>query len=271
MWIPCHFHEHANGKLHWLQVAHVKNPQFLNAAVIGERQLLPHVLCRRDVQPLGVAWCTYIVNVVIQSPATLALPFLYGGHTAHVAPIVVAEQDGHVVGHTQPGIIVVLDLLIQGPQLRCLLCRLARDLLDDLSLVADNLLHEACVSLIAHGLIAIAAHADGHDVVSTAHTLDSLAEEAVKRLLVGSIVPRTPPLAIASILLMVACHRLVVRGTHHNAHGIGRLQVFGIVGIESPTPHGRPEVVAFQSQDKLEHLLIEAMVTVVGTEGILHP
>ena len=70
---------------------------------------------------------------------------------------------------------------------------------------------------------------------------------------------------------MVAGHRLMVRGAHHDAHGIGGLQVLGIVGIESPSPHGRPQIVALQTEDKLEDFLVEAVVAEISAEGVLHP
>ena len=70
---------------------------------------------------------------------------------------------------------------------------------------------------------------------------------------------------------MVASHRLVVRGTHHHAHGISRLQVLWVVGIEGPSPHGRPQVVALQAQDELKYLLIELMPSEIGAKGILYP
>ena len=63
----------------------------------------------------------------------------------------------------------------------------------------------------------------------------------------------------------------MVRGSHHHTHLISSLQVLWVVGIESPSPHGRPEVVAFQSKNQFKHFFIELMPAVVRTESILNP
>ena len=238
--IPRHVHKQLDGIFHRLQIADVEDPQFLDAAEVGQLQLLPHVLYGGDVDPLRVAGGTDVVHVVVESPSALALLFLGSRQTAHVAPVVVAEQDGHVVGHTQAGVIVVLHLFIECPDLRSLVSRLAGHLLDDAALVVDDVLQEFCVGAVAHRLVTVAAHADGHDVVGAVHALDALTEEAVEVLFVRGVVPGAPALAVAGILLVVAGHRLVVRRAHHHTHRVGGLQVLGIVGIEGPAPHRGP-------------------------------
>ena len=70
---------------------------------------------------------------------------------------------------------------------------------------------------------------------------------------------------------MVAGHRLVVRGSHDDTHRISRLQILGVVGIESPAPHGRPQEVTLQTQNQFKDLGIKVMVTIVGAKSILHP
>ena len=70
---------------------------------------------------------------------------------------------------------------------------------------------------------------------------------------------------------MVAGHGLVVGSAHDDAHLVGSLRVLWVVGIEGPAPHGRPEHVALQAQNELEHFLIEAMVAIVSAVGVLHP
>ena len=76
---------------------------------------------------------------------------------------------------------------------------------------------------------------------------------------------------MTGILLMVACHRLVVGSTDNDTHLVGHLGVFRVISIERPTPHSRPEEIALQTEDEFEHLLIETVVAIAGTESVLHP
>ena len=237
----------------------------------GKGELLPHVLSGSGVNPLAVARCSHVVNVIIQSPSALVLAFLGCGHTAHVAPVVVAKQHYDIIGHTHTLVVVVHNLLIQSPNLRCFLGLLASDLLDNLALVGYNLFKQSCVSFLAHSLVAITTHTDSHDVVGAFHTFDTLTEELLDHLLVGVVVPCTVFIAVARPFLMVACHRLVVRRAYDDTHVVGSLLVERVVGIESPSPHCRPEHVSAQAQYKLKHLGIELMTAVLGLEGVLNP
>ena len=209
--VPRHVHEERDGVLHRLQVANVENPHTLDTVVVGQRQLFEHLLRLCDVEPLRVARRSHVVNVVVDAPATLAGPLLRRhGHTADVAPVVVADENHHIVGHLQSGIIVVLYLFIECPHLRGLLCWFLRHLLDDAALIGNDAVHQLRVGLVAHGLVAVAAHADGHDVLGTIHALDALTEELVELRLVRLVVPGTPLAAVTGILLVVTGHRLVV-------------------------------------------------------------
>ena len=269
--IPCHVHEELDGVFHWLQVAHIQDPEFLDAAVVGQLQLFPHVLCRGDVDPLGVTRRTHVVHMIVEAPTAFTFLFLSGWQSAYITPVVIAEQYGDIVRHAQAGIVVVLHLFIESPDLWCLLSRALGNLLDNAALVVDDILQKFSISAVAHRLVTIATHTNGYNVISPFHALDALTEETVEVLLVSGVVPGTPALSVAGILLMVTCHRLMVRGTHHDAHRISCLQVLRIIGIESPAPHSGPQVVTLQAQDELKHLLIEAVVTVVRTEGVLYP
>ena len=270
--MPSHIHKELDGILHRLQIANIQNPHASDAEVVGQRQLFEHLLRLRDVEPLGVTWSTHIVHVIIDTPAALAATlFLVDGYTTDVAPVVVADENHHVVGHLKAGIIVVLYLFIQCPYLSGFLGRFARHFLDNTALVVDDTLHQLGVGLVAHGLIAIATHTDGHNVLSTLHTLDTLTEELVEFLLIGLVVPGAPLLAVAGILLMVAGHRLVVGGTHHHTHTVGQTAVLWIISIERPSPHGGPHHIALQTEYQFEDFLVERTATIFGTEGLLHP
>ena len=210
--------------------------------------------------------------MIVDTPATFTLTLLIiDGNTTDVAPVVVTNQNHHVVRHTESGIIVVLHLFIECPYLCGFLGRLASHFLDNLALVVDDTLHQLGVCLVAHGFIAVTTHTNRHDILSTFHALNTFTEELVELRLIGLVVPCAPLLTMTGILLMVAGHRLVVRCTHDDTHRVCRLQILGIVGIESPAPHSRPQEVTLQTQDEFKDLGIEVMVTIVGTKGILYP
>ena len=267
-WFPSHIEVHLDRILHRLQVTHIENPQLLDAEVVSQRKLLEHLLCLGHIQPLSVTRCTHIVHMVVDAPSTCALCI---GHTADITPVVIADKDGHIVRHIHTCIEVVLHLLIESPHLWSLLRRTLCHFLDDATLVHHDVLEQFRIGISTHRSIAITTHTDGHDVVSTLHTLDTLTEELIQLLLILCIVPRTPFLTVAGIFLMVACHRFVMARTHNHTHFVSRLQVLRVVSIESPAPHGRPQHITLQTQNQFEHLGIELMAAKVGSKRIFHP
>ena len=270
--IPSHIHKQRDGILHRFQVTYVQNPHTLNAVVVGQRELFEHLLRLRDIEPFCITRCTDIVHMIVDAPATLTGALLgIDRHATDIAPVVVTNQYHHVVRHFESGIIIVLYLLIECPHLRSLLSRLARHFLDNLALVIDDTLHQLRVGLVAHRLVAVTTHTNRHNILGTLHALNTFTEKLVELFLVGLVVPGAPLVTLTGILLVVAGHRLVVRGTHDDTHRIGGLQILGIIGIECPAPHRRPHKVTLQTQNELEDLGIEAVVAIVGTKSILHP
>ena len=140
-----------------------------------------------------------------------------------------------------------------------------------MALVCDDLLHQLGVGILAHCLVSVATHADGYDLFGALHAFDSLTEELLQSLLVLLIVPGTPTLTVACIFLVVASHRLMVGGSHHNAHLVGGLLVLRVIGIESPSPHGWPHHVASQAEHQFEYSLVESVVAILRAVGVLHP
>ena len=51
-WIPSHVHKLADRIFHRLEVAHVENPETVNAILVSKRQLLPWVLHRGNIKHL---------------------------------------------------------------------------------------------------------------------------------------------------------------------------------------------------------------------------
>ena len=130
--------------------------------------------------------------MVVESEAALALALLFGTFAADVAPVVVAEEQRHVVGHGEAGIVIALHLGKDGPELGYGVGA-SVDVLDDFALTVDYVVKRAHILLVvalSHRHITVAAHADGHEVIVVLIALHTLAEELIDAFLVGGVVPR---------------------------------------------------------------------------------
>ena len=256
--VPGVVHDERDGHLLGFQVAYVDDPDAVDAALIGKVELFAQFGDGGGVHPPVVPRTAVHVDVVVESESALALTLEVAGLAADVTPVVVAEEQRHVVGHGESGIVVALHLGEDGPELGHGVGT-AVDILDDLALTFDHLAEGPDVLLVvalAHRHVAVATHADGHEVVVVLVALHALTEEPVDALLVRGIVPGSHLLLAMQILLMGAHHRLVVTGTHHDAHLVGEAGVLGIVLIEGRRPHGGPEVVGLQAQHQFEDMLV---------------
>ena len=253
--VPGVVEKKGNRQFHGLQVAHVHHPNLVGTVVVGQVHLLPDARQRVCVQPLVVAWSAHVVEVVVDAVAALARLVGQFGQLAQVAPVVVAQQQGHVVGHAHAFVVVVLHLLVEGPHLRRLVGGLVGFFGDDLALVSHYFFEQGNVAFPAHGLVAVAAHAHRHDVLAGAHAPHATAPEATQRGVVGLVVPG---FARAKRLpfFVGAGQRLVVGSAHHDAVPIGQLRVQRVVHVEHVAPHGRPQVVALESQNQLKHMAV---------------
>ncbi len=209
--------------------------------------------------------------MVIHTPTALTSELLGSRQTAHIAPIIVREENHHIVRHAQALVVVLLHLLIECPHLRGLLGRALCHLADDAALILDHTLQKLDIGLLAHRLVAIATHTDRNQVLRTFGALDTLAEELVNHTAVGLVVPSAIFATLAGPLLVVTGHRFVVRGSHHDSHFIGQAAVLGIIGIEGPPPHGRPEEITAQTENQLKDPLVETVVAIIGAVGVFHP
>ena len=213
--------------------------------------------------------------MVVEPPAALPRPFGRGGKLADIAPVVVGEEDGHVVRDAEAEVVILLDLLIQGPYLRPFRGGPPGHFANDLPLVLDNGFQEFDVvrllAFLAQGGVAVPAHADGDEVLRILGALDTFREELGEHFLVRGIVPGAAGTASPGPFLMVPCHRLVMGRAHDDAHLVGRAAILGIVGVEGPSPHRRPHKVGPQAQQELENARVEAVVAVVRPVGVLHP
>ena len=269
LWFVSHIAEKLDRILHRFKVADIKHPKTLDTKVVGKRKLLKHLLCLCDIQPFRVTGSTHIVNVVINSPTTNTFMV---GHTADVAPVVVAEQDNHIFGHFETCIVILLNLFVESPNLLTLCCGLSCFLGYNFALIVDYALHKFLVLFQSHhilivvtlatakGSVAVATHTNGNKVFVVFAAADALAEKLIDNFLISIVIPSTVGTTAASPLLMVASHRFVVRCSHNNAHCRGSLAVFGVVGIKSVTPHSWPHKVGFQAEQKFKHLGVKLTV-----------
>ena len=140
--------------------------------------------------------------MVIKSQSAFALALCLCTLAAYISPVIVAEEQRHVVWHSEACIIVALHLGEDSPQLRhCI--GAAVDVLDNLALTVDDVMQRAHVLLVialAHCHVAVAAHTDCHEVIIRLVALHALTEELVHVLLVRSIVPRPDFLLALQIL-----------------------------------------------------------------------
>ena len=297
---PGHLEEEVDGMLHGLEVAHIENPEVVDAIFVAQAHLFPQVVGGGDVGPLGVARTTHVIDVVVHTPTALAVhKCLLGarsrnvgfGHTTNVTPVVVAKHDEHIVGHIEAQVVEVLHLLVECPHLRRLVGLLACHLGDDAALVADDILEEFLVVVVevlgevveallaAQSGVAIATHTDGDEVLGATGAFDAFAEELVDDGLIDCIVPASLSrrlivitgtclthlcVLVAHPFLMVASHGFVVRSAHDDAHLVGQRAVERIVEIEGIAPHGGPQVVAFQTEEQFEDVFVKKVVEAAG-------
>ena len=246
-------------------------------------KLFPKILNGRNVEPLRISRRAHIINVIVDSPTAFALAFGGSGQFADIAPIIVAQKNNHIVRHTQAQIVIGLHFFVERPNLLPLAGRTARNIGNYFSLIINNILKQTLIFLIirdilvvvaflaAHRGIAIAAHTNGNQVLVVLRALDSLTEKLIDNGFVRRIVPNAVLIAATHPLLVVAGHRLVVRRAHNNAELIGSAAIFGVIGIESPTPHCWPHKVSAQTKNQFKHIGIETVVAVIGSVSIFNP
>jgi hypothetical protein len=226
--VPRVVEEELQRQLVVLHVADVDDPQAVDAVLVGLVQLVPDVGQLVGVDPLVVAPAADVVVVVVEAVAAAARGQVAVGQLADVAPVVVGEDDGDVIGRAQALVPVALDLLVQGPHLRNARLR-ARLLGDDPALGGEDALHQLDAVAVGEADVAVAAHAERHDALEAlvAHAPDAVAPVRLDRVGVAA----EAPLAVAAVrvvarrgvavpLLDAAHHRGLVRGAHDDAVGL---------------------------------------------------
>ena len=218
--VPRIAQDEVDGQFLRLEVAYVDNPQVVEARLVGKVELFAELRDGRSVHPTVVPRASVHVDVVVESHAAAAVALLQRSRVPDVTPVVVAEEQEHVVGHGEALVIVALHLGEDGPELGHLGGGTSVDFTDDGTLSFDDLgerLHVLLVVAFAHRYVTVAAHADGDEVVIRPVALQPVAEEAVQARLVRGIVPLPHLVTPTGILLVGAHHRLVVQRAHDDA------------------------------------------------------
>ena len=114
--------------------------------------------------------------------------------------------------------------------------------------------HVFLIISLAHGHVAITAHTYGDKIVKTLIALQSVTEELVEVLLVCGIVPCAYFLTALGILLVGTHHWLMMGSSHDNTISIGQRGILRVVLVEGGSPHGWPEIVGLQTQQKLKQV-----------------
>ena len=267
VWVPCHVEKERDGIFHRFQVSHIHHPYPVHAVAVGEVHLLPHPLHLRDIDPFIIPGSTHIVKMIVHPVAAGTFRRVGEGQLPYITPVVVAQQQCHIVRHPHTLVVIVLYLLVEGPHLGCLLRFLAGHLRYDLPLILNDLLEQRDVTLLTHRLVTISTHAHGNQCLTRFHPLHALFPEITQCRFVGLVVPVTTP--ITAPFIVGPSHGFVMGGAYNNAHLVGKLPVHRVIIKKGVAPHGWPDEVPFQSQDQLKYLLIEQVVE--STEGFLSP
>jgi len=167
--IPGHIQKKLNGEFHGFDIPHIDNPDTVDPMGPGKMHLFPDPGYRIGVEPFIVPRAPNVVKMVIHSVASAAGGRSRPGQFPDVTPVVITEHQGHIVGNPHPHVIIILDLLVEGPHLGGLVGFLAGHLPDDLPLVGDDLLQQGDIGLAAHGFIAVATHPHRHQAFKLSH------------------------------------------------------------------------------------------------------
>ena len=255
LWVPCHIKEELNGIFHRLQIADIHDPHLIDTIGIGQVHLFPDTGNGTDIDPLGVTGSTHIVEMVIHAKSALALLAAKCRQASHVTPVVITEQQRHVIGYLHALVVEILHFLIEGPHLWCLRGRFTCHVTDQLALVLHDILHQFHGGMIFHLGVTVTTHTDGVHRLPAFGTFHATTPEVEHLVFVVLEAPGAVPLATLPVLLGQS-HRLMVRGAHHDTHLVGQRSVVLVIVIEGTLPHGGPQVVAFQTEQQFKHLLV---------------
>ena len=222
--IPSHFHKETDRKFHWFQIANIYNPNLVNAVFISQIHLFPNSLDWTDVDPFRISWSTNIIKVIIHSVTAFVQRFVQIRKLADVAPIVITKQQNHVVRNFHSFIIIILNFLVQSPNLRHFVRIFPSHILDNFTLVFNDIFQQRNVGVFAHRFVAVATHSDGYELFPVFAPFNSRFPELLQNFCVFGIIPNIRQIIFFDISMPIGLrqsHRFVVRSSHHNSHFVG--------------------------------------------------
>ena len=217
--VPGQVHHERYLLLGRLDVADVEDPYLPCTVGVGLGEFCAEERRRQRTEPDPTGGVAVVGEVVVDAGA--AFPFLlFGvGQVSAVAVLVIAPEQGDVVGHLQAVVVGVEHLLIGTEHLRNLLDRFLDIPSQHVALVIDGLLHQSDALLggvgTFHRIVVDAAQTEGVGVLVSAVGLGTCFPVALHRGAVGDIVevtPRTgcPLLHCLPLTLVVTQHLLTV-------------------------------------------------------------
>jgi len=258
--VPCHVEEERQVVSRHLRVVHIHDQQPAGIVVVGLAHLAVHQSRLRCRKPHVIVRAPPVAQVVIHASAAFALLLLGIAQARHVAVVVIAPHQHHVVGHAQPVLHYLEHLFIRDEHLGNLLHVFIDIFLQQLALVVDyrlqrfQLLFPRFYAL--HRTVVNAAHADGKQVFAALHLLQALYPVLLYLLAVRNIVVAAAH-GVIPLGHVVAQQRFAVRRTDKDAAAVGHGLIAGD-GEEARRArvHARPDGVGAQAQQQLEDALI---------------
>ena len=79
---------------------------------MGQIHLFPDLGYGIRINPLVISWAADVIEMVVDTSTTAAMPFVGSWEATDVAPIVVCPKEGDVIWHAHPFFVIFLDLFI---------------------------------------------------------------------------------------------------------------------------------------------------------------
>ena len=166
--VPSHIEKQFEVVTRHLRIMHIHNPELSDVVVIGLTHLIIYQSGLGGRQPEIVVWTPPIAQVIIHTAPTLSQLFFGIRQSRHIAIVIVAPHQRHIVGHFQSLLIEFQHLLIRHKHLHLLLGS-TDILMEQFLLVVDHLLQTLqfllCGLITLHRPVVDAPHADGEHII----------------------------------------------------------------------------------------------------------
>ena len=259
--VPCHVEKQFKVVGGGLQFVYIGNPQPSRVVVVSLAHLVVDESRLRCREPQVVVRPAPVAQMVIHSCPTLSFLLQRVAQACHVAVVVVAPCQHHVVGHHKPVFHHLQHLFVWYKLLWNPLHIFVYIFSKHRPLVVNHLL-QCCglvVEALAHSLhssVVNATHTYGVDVLIPARLLQPFGPVVLHALLIYNIVVGSTRLGVP-FPHVVAHHRLAVRRAYHYAAGVCRLlRSFHHKERSCRWVHGRPDGVCPQSHQQFKHLFV---------------